>query len=565
MGKFNFKVVSYSLRYELVQRDSFGAPAVVTDSRTTVWEPNASRYETPMLTTRNIFEQLVPVPYNQVTYKPRTGLEWTYSIIKADVGGIGGHVIVSEWVARRVLQYVLSSSIARDIASVFVVGEGDDVSIHMFHQRGPADEGIHRLSYNALWEGGGVALYDGLYGPRQDLPVQGRDKFLQTGNVSGAGPSVAEINLDPSIQNAVVVAFMADKTDPGSFNRPFSNIYGTINLQDASLLADSTARNGWYFLIEDVELLAAAKEQGISPDELSKKGHGYILVHSSQQRDVLVLLSDPDRYAIKAIYATNNDGTIGRMAAVVSTDKLHNIPGLGYGGKDDPVAAALAQKAYPAPGEIMRAGWLVPPIVAGNCRGSHFAWLYPSPLFGDTAFSSGPILTSATISFSQKFARVGGIVDNFAGSQWDDIRRQTIQNYVQMMLAQGPIQPHLLPLGALEYQTGFMRDRTRLQGSTQYTNAAYPHPDLLASLLGPKRGVEGQVETGVEVEALTPAGGSGTSTDSGKRDQGGPEVVMKTVEGEPEINAPGGSDRAPEAGTTSGGTRGAEAEKDSVD
>lgn len=114
----------------------------------------------------------------------------TLSVIKADIGSIGGHIAPSRdllaSVRRHVEQHGEGLLIDRQVFHT-----GDDIAILMTHREGPAAEKIHRLAWDAFVAGTAVARPQGLYGAGQDLL---KDAF--SGNVKGMGPAVAEIEMD---------------------------------------------------------------------------------------------------------------------------------------------------------------------------------------------------------------------------------------------------------------------------------------------------------------------------------------------------------------------------------
>ena len=113
-------------------------------------------------------------------------MKTTLSIIKADVGSIGGHITPGHKLIDAVTQSVdpgLDSGLLTDF---FVGATGDDIAILMTHTRGVGDADVHKLAWDAFKSGTGVAKDQGLYGAGQDLLV---DAF--SGNVKGMGPAVA--------------------------------------------------------------------------------------------------------------------------------------------------------------------------------------------------------------------------------------------------------------------------------------------------------------------------------------------------------------------------------------
>jgi hypothetical protein len=80
----------------------------------------------------------------------------TLSVIKADIGSIGGHIAPS-----RALLDAVHASVdgqGRDALIDFRVSfTGDDIAILMTHARGVGDAGVHRLAWDAFTAGTAVA------------------------------------------------------------------------------------------------------------------------------------------------------------------------------------------------------------------------------------------------------------------------------------------------------------------------------------------------------------------------------------------------------------------------
>jgi len=109
----------------------------------------------------------------------------TLSIIKADIGSIGGHIRPSDQLLERVRQFVDNKS--KGLVNDFYVSyTGDDIALLFSHQKGA----------------------------RQDLL-----KHAFSGNVKGMGPAVAEMEFEER-PNEPFLFFAADKTDPGAYNLP---------------------------------------------------------------------------------------------------------------------------------------------------------------------------------------------------------------------------------------------------------------------------------------------------------------------------------------------------------
>ena len=109
----------------------------------------------------------------------------TLSIIKADVGSIGGHVAPSRPLLDTVSRHVLEGMDGL-LTDYYLASTGDDIAILMAHTRGAGDEEVHRLAWDAFRAGTETAKEQGLYGAGQDLLS---DAF--SGNVKGLGPAVA--------------------------------------------------------------------------------------------------------------------------------------------------------------------------------------------------------------------------------------------------------------------------------------------------------------------------------------------------------------------------------------
>jgi len=113
----------------------------------------------------------------------------TLSIIKADVGSIGGHIKPSETMIQCVKEFIASAGKGLLIDS-FVCHTGDDISILSTHTGGADNPKVHKLCWDAFKAATEVAKKEGLYGAGQDLL---KDAF--SGNVRGLGPASAEMEV----------------------------------------------------------------------------------------------------------------------------------------------------------------------------------------------------------------------------------------------------------------------------------------------------------------------------------------------------------------------------------
>src|SRR5881409_494203 len=105
---------------------------------------------------------------------------------KADVGGVGGHVVAADEVKSIIAKYVLDNNSYRGepiFTSLIVTHTGDDCAVTGIMAETVDMSVVDELMCDALQEGATKAAELGLYGPGQDLVA---DAF--TGNLRGAGP-----------------------------------------------------------------------------------------------------------------------------------------------------------------------------------------------------------------------------------------------------------------------------------------------------------------------------------------------------------------------------------------
>jgi fructose 1,6-bisphosphate aldolase/phosphatase len=169
----------------------------------------------------------------------------TLSLFKADVGSIGGHVAPSHHLIQTVRAFIAEAHCDHLIDDFHVLTTGDDIGLLMVHDRGAADRQIHRLAWDAFHAGARAAQEQGLYGAGQDLLVE-----AFSGNVRGAGPGVAELEIEER-PNEPFLVFMADKTEPGAFNLPLYLAFADP-MNTAGLLLSPEMSKGYRFRIMDV-------------------------------------------------------------------------------------------------------------------------------------------------------------------------------------------------------------------------------------------------------------------------------------------------------------------------
>jgi len=340
-------------------------------------------------------------------------MKLTISVIKADVGSIGGHIKPSQKLKDVVANFVYENGIKKgEVVDYYISSTGDDIAILMTHKKGALNDTIHKLAWDAFVEGTRVAKEQGLYGAGQDLL---KDAF--SGNVKGMGPAVAEMEIEER-PNECFVLFAADKTDPGAYNLPFYLGFADP-MYCAGLMLSPKMGKGFKFVIMDV-----AHTEGDRVIELSAPEDLY---------DIAALLRDNQRFVIEHIYS---DST-GEIAASVSTTRLHNIAGK-YTGKDDPVALVRVQGAFPATGEIL-APFSIAPI----------------------SYFDGPPVVSAQ-AFSVKDGKLTEPADAFDQPFWDWVRDQVSQKALDIR-RQGFSGCAMLPYSELEYG-GIVEKMKKLDG-----------------------------------------------------------------------------------------------------
>ncbi|MBL8792895.1 MAG: fructose 1,6-bisphosphatase [Planctomycetia bacterium] len=357
----------------------------------------------------------------------------TLSIIKADVGSIGGHVAPSKKLLETVNRFV-AQGLDGLLTDYFVGATGDDIAILMAHNKGVGDEEIHRLAWDAFKAGTMTAQQQGLYGAGQDLLV---DSF--SGNVKGMGPAVAEMEIDER-PNEPFLMFLADKTEPGAYNLPLYLAFADP-MNTGGLLLSPELTKGFRFRVQDVNYTEGDRIIDLTTPE--------------DMYDLAALLRDNDRYVVESVYSRHD----GDQAAAVSTQRLHNIAGK-YTGKDDPVMLVRVQKHFPATGEIL-APFSVAHYVGGFMRGSHIGPLMPVKCGTGCSYFDGPPIVSCW-GFCVHNGRLTEPMDLFDHPFWDTVRARAAEKAMEIR-RQGFSGPAMLPYSELEYG-GIVRILERLDG-----------------------------------------------------------------------------------------------------
>ena len=348
-------------------------------------------------------------------------MKTTLSIIKADIGSIGGHIRPSERLIAEVRNYVGTKG-KGFITDFFISHTGDDIAILFSHSLGKGSDKVHKLAWDAFVAGTKVAKEQGLYGAGQDLL---KDSFA--GNVRGMGPAVAEMEFEER-PNEPFLFFAADKTDPGAYNLPLYLAFADP-MYNSGLILSPTMNKGFRFFIMDVDYT-----EGDRVIELDAPEEIY---------DIAALLRDNQRFVVEAIYSRNN----GEIAASVSTTRLHNIAGK-YTGKDDPVMLVRVQGAFPATGEVL-APFNIGHFVAGFMRGSHTGPLMPVKMNSSISYFDGPPVVCC-LGFCIRNGKMTEPADTFDHPYWDYVRNKVSQKATDLR-AQGFSGAAMLPYSELEY------------------------------------------------------------------------------------------------------------------
>jgi fructose 1,6-bisphosphate aldolase/phosphatase len=345
----------------------------------------------------------------------------TLSIIKADVGSIGGHVSPSKKLKDTISRFV-ANGLDGLLTDYYLGTTGDDIALLMVHDKGVGHEEVHRLAWDAFRAGTETAQGQGLYGAGQDLLV---DSF--SGNVKGAGPAVAEMEFEER-PNEPFLMFMADKTEPGAYNLPLYLAFADP-MNTAGLLLSPEITKGFRFRVQDVNYTEGDRIIELdAPDDLY---------------DLAALLRDNDRFVVESIYSRHD----GLQAVAVSTQRLHNIAGK-YTGKDDPVMLVRVQKNFPATGEIL-APYSIAHYVGGFMRGSHVGPLMPVRHGTGCSYFDGPPIVSC-FGFCVKDGTLTETVDLFDHPFWDAVRMRAADKAMEIR-RQGFSGAAMLPNTELEY------------------------------------------------------------------------------------------------------------------
>jgi fructose 1,6-bisphosphate aldolase/phosphatase len=361
----------------------------------------------------------------------------TLSVIKADVGSVGGHTRPSERMLEVVRAQVREAVRFQLLLDGLVTYTGDDIAIIMSHTRGPGAREIHRFAWDSFLAATAEARAAGLYGAGPDLLVD-----APSGNVRGAGPAVAEIEFDrdPASRDRPAepfLVFAGDKCGPGAYNYPLYSLF-CDPMHNGGLLLSPKLRRGFTLTIIDMDHKAGDGDRVIQLDVPERLW------------DVACLLQNPDRFAIEAVHSRWKPD---EQIVSVSATRLHNIAGT-YTGKDDPVAIVRTQGIFPAPEEVVEP-YTLGHFVTGDCRGSHVMPIMPVAI--NTAVAGPyclPVVSCLAFSMDAEGRFTTEYLDVFGNVAWEATRLK-VQRKADEWRRQGFVGPTMASHAELAY-TGIM-------------------------------------------------------------------------------------------------------------
>jgi len=358
----------------------------------------------------------------------------TISVLKADVGSIGGHTKPSQHMLDDVQAQVQNAIKSGLLIDGFVSHTGDDIAILCSHTLGVDNTEVHQFAWNTFLKATDIAASYGLYGAGQDLLVD-----APSGNIRGAGPAVAELEFEhnPVKTNNTrpaesFLVLTADKCGPGAYNLP--TFLGFADPMYCAGLMLPKMIKGFRFRIIDMD-----NREGDSVLELDAPEDYY---------QIAALLRDNERFAIESIVSRLDN----EPAVAISATRLHNIAGT-YTGKDDPVALIRNQGIFPAPEELT-SPYAKAHYVGGDARGSHVMPLMPVPMnTAVTGIYCLPLVTCLGFSMAADGSFSDSHIDFFDNQAWDIVRLRAQEKAIAMR-DQGWSGAAMLPYHELEY-SGF--------------------------------------------------------------------------------------------------------------
>lgn len=338
----------------------------------------------------------------------------TLSVIKADIGSVGGHLAPSEAVVDTVRQAV-HERMEGWLIDYSVGSIGDAVAILMTHRQRVAHSDIHRIAWDAFVRGADVAKRQGLSGAGQDLLTE-----TFPGHLEGTGPDAAEMQIDER-EHESFLFFASDKADPGVFNLPLYLAFADA-MNTPGLALSEEINQGFRFQVTDI----------------GHEGRARRILDLQAPEDIYelaALLRNPDRYVITSIRSRATDD----HAVQVSASRRFN---------DDPVMLVRTQGSFPTTGEVL-APYAIGPLVGGGIHGSHPMPLMPVALATQTSYFDGPPLVSCA-AFSVHEGQLTEPVDVFAHPFWDTVRRSVASKAIEIR-RQGFVGASIRPMAESAY------------------------------------------------------------------------------------------------------------------
>jgi fructose 1,6-bisphosphate aldolase/phosphatase len=280
----------------------------------------------------------------------------------------------------------------------------------MSHTRGESAAEVHQFAWKSFLKATKIAQEYGLYGAGQGLLVD-----APSGNLRGAGPGVAEIELDHTLSRVrPAESFMvlaADKCGPGAYNLPLF-----LGFADPMYCAGLMLP----------QMIQGFRSHIIDMDNTS--GDSIIVLNAPEDSYcIAALLRDNERFGIDSIYTRTHD----QKAAAVSAQRLHAIAGK-YTGKDDPVAIVRNQGNFPAPEELV-SPFAKAHYVGGDARGSHVMPLMPAPLNAAvTGMYCLPLVSCIGFSMDRVGRFSNSYVDFFDNPVWHEVRQCAQRKAIEM-------------------------------------------------------------------------------------------------------------------------------------
>src|SRR2546426_4606099 len=290
--------------------------------------PVTSAEKIPVTNTPNIFS------HKAYVFAKNPALVQRYiKATKADVGGVGGHVVAAEEVKSIIAKFVLENNAVNGepiFTSLIVTHTGDDIAVTGIMTDSVDMSVVDELMWDALQEGAHKAAELGLYGPGQDLVA---DAF--TGNLRGAGPATVALPLPVRKDNpsqTVLVSF-ADKTEPMAFNYYATGAYLLPRFNTGLVIASSKMKRGYILEIVDLDTKAQAVEAGAHPPDQRALDAKIEEVAKGVQEEVITLgapediydiegLTRSSRFVIARIWARGEEGEKDQLRHIRSAERL---------------------------------------------------------------------------------------------------------------------------------------------------------------------------------------------------------------------------------------------------